>query len=86
MGTEDGGYDYNLPESFVMPNIYNELKQYTDDITVCDPLANKEAVRREYGIEIVNEIPEGEFDGILLAVKHREFEGIENVTLSIKEL
>ena len=67
-------------------HIYNELKQYTDDITVCDPLANKEAVKREYGIDIVNEIPEGEFDGILLAVKHREFEGIENVTLSIKEL
>ena len=67
-------------------HIYNELKQYTDDITVCDPLADKEAVRREYGIDIVNEIPEGEFDGILLAVKHREFENINNITLSIKEL
>lgn len=67
-------------------HIYNELKEYTDNIVVCDPLANIDAVKREYGIEIVNEIPEGEFDGVLLAVNHKEFKDIENITLSIKEL
>ena len=67
-------------------HIYNELKEYTDNIVVYDPLANIDAVRREYGIEIVNELPDGEFDGVLLAVKHKEFEGINNITLSIKEL
>ena len=67
-------------------NIYNELKQYTDNIVVCDPLADKESVKKEYGIDIVNEIPSGEFDGILLAVKHKEFENIENITISIKEI
>lgn len=67
-------------------HIYNELKEYTDNIVVCDPLANIDAVRREYGIEIVNEIPEGEFDGVLLAVNHKEFKDIENITLHIKEL
>lgn len=67
-------------------HIYNELKEYTDDITIYDPLANIDAVKREYGIDIVNEFPEGEFDGVLLAVKHKEFENIENITLSIKEL
>ena len=67
-------------------HIYNELKEYTDNIVVCDPLANIDAVRREYGIEIVNEIPEGEFDGVLLAVNHKEFKDIENITLSLKEL
>ena len=67
-------------------NIYNELKQYTDNIVICDPLADKESVKKEYGIDIVNEIPSGEFDGILLAVKHKEFENIENITISIKEI
>lgn len=67
-------------------HIYNELKEYTDNIVVCDPLANIDAVRREYGIEIVNEIPEEEFDGVLLAVNHKEFKDIENITLNIKEL
>ena len=67
-------------------HIYNELKEYTDNIVVCDPLANIDAVRKEYGIEIVNDIPEGEFDGDLLAVNHKEFKDIKNITLSIKEL
>ena len=67
-------------------HIYNELKEYTDNIVVCDPLANIDAVRREYGIEIVNEIPDEEFDGVLLAVNHKEFKDIENITLSLKEL
>ena len=67
-------------------HIYNELKEYTDNIVVCDPLANIDVVRREYGIEIVNEIPEEEFDGVLLAVNHKEFKDIENITLSLKEL
>lgn len=67
-------------------NIYNELKQYTDNIVICDPLADKESVKKEYGIDIINEIPSGEFDGILLAVKHKEFENIENITISIKEI
>ena len=67
-------------------HIYNELKEYTDNIVVCDPLANIDAVRREYGIEIINEIPEEEFDGVLLAVNHKEFKDIENITLNIKEL
>lgn len=66
-------------------HIYNELKEYTDNITICDPIANKDAVRKEYGIDIVNEIPDEMFDGILLAVRHKEFEGLP-VTLSIKNL
>ena len=67
-------------------HIYNELKEYTSDVVVYDPQANKDAVKKEYGIDIVNELPEGEFDGVLLAVAHKEFEGMENITLSIKEL
>lgn len=67
-------------------HIYNELKEYTDNIVVYDPMADKDSVKREYGIDIVNEMPEGEFDGVLLAVKHKEFDGMQGVTLSLKEL
>ena len=34
-------------------HIYNELKEYTNNIVICDPLADRDAVRREYGIDIV---------------------------------
>ena len=67
-------------------NIYNELKEYSNNIVVCDPLANKDIVKKEYGINIVNDIPNETFDGVILAVKHREFEGITDITLNIKEL
>lgn len=68
-------------------HIYNELKEYTDNIIVCDPMASKDAVKREYGIDIVNEIPEGEFDGILQVVNHKEFKNIDmDITLTLNNL
>lgn len=68
-------------------HIYNELKEYTDNIIVCDPMASKDAVKREYGIDIVNEIPEGEFDGILQVVNHKEFKNIDmDITLVLNNL
>ena len=68
-------------------HIYNELKEYTDDIVVYDPRASKEAVKREYGIDIVNELPEEEFDGVLQAVNHKEFENIDlDITLALNNL
>lgn len=38
-------------------HIYNTLKEYTNNIVVCDPMANKAEVKKEYGIDIVNNIP-----------------------------
>lgn len=68
-------------------HIYNELKEYTDNIVVYDPRASKDAVKREYGIDIVNELPEEEFDGILQAVNHKEFENIDlDITLTLNNL
>ena len=68
-------------------HIYNELKEYTDNIVVYDPRASKDAVKREYGIDIVNELPEGEFDGVLQAVNHKEFENIDiDITLALNNL
>lgn len=54
-------------------DIYHTLREYTDNITIFDPWANPENVQRHYGISIVNSMPEGTFDAIILAVAHREF-------------
>ena len=59
-------------------DIYKVLKEYNLNITVFDPWANPTAVKREYGIDVVNELPKGEkFDAAIAAVAHREFEGID---------
>ena len=54
-------------------DIYNTLREYTDNITVYDPWADPSKVKREYGIEIVNEVPKEKFDAAILGVAHKEF-------------
>ena len=55
-------------------DIYHTLSEYTNNITVFDPWANKENVNRAYGIDITNVMPtENDFDVILLAVSHKDF-------------
>lgn len=62
-------------------DIYSTLSEYTGNITVFDPWANTDAVRKEYGIDIVNELPNDKFDAVILGVAHKEF-----AELDIKEL
>jgi UDP-N-acetyl-D-galactosamine dehydrogenase len=57
-------------------DIYHVLMQYTNNITILDPLANKEEVMREYGVEITNELPNQKFDAVILAVAHDKFKEI----------
>ena len=55
-------------------DIVNALSEYNLDITIYDPWANPEAVRREYGLEVTNELPaDAKFDAAIAAVAHREF-------------
>lgn len=54
-------------------DIYSTLEEYTNNITVYDPWANNDAVRREYGIDITNECPDEKFDAVILGVAHKEF-------------
>lgn len=59
-------------------DIYHTLREYTPNITVYDPWANPEAVKHEYGIEIVNNLPEEEqYDAVILGVAHKQFENID---------
>ena len=62
-------------------DIYATLKEYTDNITVVDPMANADDVMREYGIAISNdatqEALEGRFDAVVLAVAHDAFKALD---------
>ncbi|MBQ7459251.1 MAG: nucleotide sugar dehydrogenase, partial [Bacteroidales bacterium] len=54
-------------------DIYHALQEYNVNITVYDPWANPAVVKREYGIDIVSELPKENFDCAIVAVGHREF-------------
>lgn len=55
-------------------DIYATLSEYSNNITVFDPWANPVAVKHEYGIDIVNELPkDGDYDAVILSVAHKEF-------------
>ena len=58
-------------------DIYRALLDYGIRVTVCDPWADPGIVKEEYGIELVNELPEARFDSVILAVAHSKFAGAD---------
>ena len=54
-------------------DIYHTLQEYTGNITVCDPWAAPDRVEKEYGIDVVSQVPAERFDAVILAVAHKEF-------------
>ena len=57
-------------------DIYHTLREYTSNITIYDPWANPELVKREYGIDILNGdicSIKNRFDTVILAVAHQQF-------------
>lgn len=65
-------------------DIYTSLEEYTKNVTVYDPWANKENVKREYDIDIVSELHTGEkFDAVILAVAHNQFKELDIKSLVV---
>lgn len=58
-------------------DIYHALKEYHVCITVYDPWANPEIVKREYDVDIVDTLPDDKFDAAIVAVAHRQFREME---------
>jgi len=54
-------------------DVIKNLQDFGSEVTVYDPWANSLEVKSEYHIETVREMPQNKFDGIVLAVAHREF-------------
>ncbi|QTL36105.1 nucleotide sugar dehydrogenase [Pseudoalteromonas viridis] len=53
-------------------DIVKELKDFNMSVDVYDDWANPAEVKHEYGIDLINELEEGKYDGIVLAVDHSE--------------
>lgn len=62
-------------------DIVKTLKSYNTNVTIYDPWANPEIVRREYGVEVTNQLPSEKYDAVILAVAHKDFE-----KLSVRDL
>lgn len=52
--------------------IIKELKDFNVQVDVYDSWADTQEVEHEYGIKLLNELEEGVYDGIILAVDHDE--------------
>ena len=57
-------------------DIIKELQQFNIDVEVFDPHADKHEVGEEYGIKLIDSI-ENTYNGIILAVSHQVFLGLE---------
>jgi UDP-N-acetyl-D-galactosamine dehydrogenase len=53
-------------------DIINELKQFNMSVDVFDPYADKHEVAEEYGLYLIDSI-QNKYEGIVLAVAHKEF-------------
>lgn len=62
-------------------DIVKTLQTYNTNVTIYDPWANPEIVRREYSVEVTNQLPSEKYDAVILAVAHKEFE-----KLSVRDL
>lgn len=58
-------------------DIVNALKDFSIDLTIYDPWANPVIAHKEYGIKVINELPENKFDSVILAVSHDKFKSID---------
>ena len=66
-------------------DIVTALLDYNVNVTIYDPWANPIIAQREYGVEVVNVLPESKFDGAVLAVAHDEFTTLEVSDLLAKD-
>lgn len=54
-------------------DVIRALKEYGISVTIYDPLANTEEVKKEYELVTTNILPKVKFDAIVLGVAHSEF-------------
>ena len=54
-------------------DVIQNLEDFGTEVTVFDSWANASEVKKEYGIDIVNELPAEKYDAVVLTVAHKEF-------------
>ena len=66
-------------------DVITALKGYGVKITIYDPWANKEEVKKEYQLESTQEIPSSTFDAVVLTVAHKEFLNLDFNSITNKK-
>ncbi len=68
-------------------DIIDELEDYNAEVDVYDPWINAEEAKHEYGITPIEELKEGYYDAVILAVAHKQFAemGVDKVRALLKE-
>ncbi|ADU91873.1 Vi polysaccharide biosynthesis UDP-N-acetylglucosamine C-6 dehydrogenase TviB [Taylorella equigenitalis] len=68
-------------------DIVKELGDYNIVVDVYDPWVDPEEAMQEYGIKTVDSVSDGQYDGIILAVGHKEFRemGVDKIRALGKE-
>ena len=54
-------------------DVVNQLQEFGTEVTIFDPWANAEEVKKEYGYSIYNNKPESRYDAVVLTVAHKHF-------------
>jgi UDP-N-acetyl-D-galactosamine dehydrogenase len=54
-------------------DIVDELEEYNIEVDVYDPWVDSDEAEREYGIAPISKPSNNQYDGIILAVAHKEF-------------
>lgn len=54
-------------------DIIGELRDYGIAVDVYDPWVNPEEAKKEYGLELLRELPVAQYSGVVVAVAHRQF-------------
>ena len=57
------------------------LKEYGVDLTIYDPWANVEEVQHEYNLTSTQDLPDQQFDAIVLTVAHRKYANLDFTSL-----
>jgi UDP-N-acetyl-D-galactosamine dehydrogenase len=67
-------------------DVIRELREFGINVDVYDPWADKEEVKREYDIELIDnkKLKMENYDGVVLAVAHKEFRKVESKIKEIK--
>ncbi|MEW8286992.1 MAG: Vi polysaccharide biosynthesis UDP-N-acetylglucosamine C-6 dehydrogenase TviB [Candidatus Thiodiazotropha endolucinida] len=68
-------------------DIVSEFEDYGAQVDVYDPWVSQVEAEEEYGLRPTSDIKEGEYDAVILAVAHREFQqmGVEKIRTLCKE-
>jgi len=65
-------------------DIVNILKEYNVKVTIHDPWADPLVAKREYRVDILNQLPDEKFDAVILAVAHEKFKELNINTVTNK--